>query len=205
MIGVVDYGMGNLGSVTNAFRHLGLPATVLPSPDQLGACDRILLPGVGSFAHAMRNLNQGGWTEALRDAAAAGKPLLGVCLGMQLLFDEGLEHGPSAGLGLIPGRVVPLVPASPCRVPHVGWNDLTYARPHPLLKGLRAHVDMYFVHSFHCCPVDAQDILATSDHGGAFVAVVARGNVAGTQFHPEKSQDAGLKLLENFAAWEPAC
>ena len=205
MIGIVDYGAGNLASVRNAFDHLGCDAELCRSPDELDACERIVLPGVGSFRSAMGRLESLGWAASLCQQALSGKPMLGICLGMQLLFEMGEEHGPCKGLALLPGKVVRLSPTSPCRVPHVGWNSLTNIRPHPLLAGIKPHVDFYFVHSFHCVPTDAATVVATCDYGGEFVAVVGRGNVCGMQFHPEKSQPSGMRILENFADWTPAC
>lgn len=205
MIGIIDYGMGNLCSVANALDYLGLEAEIVDNPCRLGAHDRLILPGVSSFAIAMRSLDASGWSDALRQKAADGIPLLGICLGMQLIFDIGEEHGITAGLGLIPGRVVPLNPASPCRVPHVGWNGLSYPRRHPLFEGVKEHVDFYFVHSYQCEPALEETVLARCDYGGEFVAAVGRKNVVGVQFHPEKSQDMGLKILENFAGWDGTC
>lgn len=205
MIGIVDYGMGNLGSVANALNHLGLDAEVLDDPEKITDHERLVLPGVGSFRLAMDRLDEAGWSETLRIRCAAGIPLLGICLGMQLLFEEGEEHGLRKGLGLLPGRVVPLAPGNDLRVPQVGWNGLTYAQRHPLFRGVKEHVDFYFVHSFECVPSEATDVIATCDYGNPVVASVARGNVVGMQFHPEKSQDCGLKLLSNFAEWDPEC
>ncbi len=204
MIGIVDYGMGNLGSVANALEHLSHPAEIVTNPAELGRYDRLILPGVGSFAKAMGNIEERGWRHALIDSAAQQRPLLGICLGMQLLFDRGEEHGDTAGLGLIPGRVKLMQPASSFRLPHVGWNSLVYARKHPLLAGVKEHVDVYFVHSYHCVVTEDADVIARCDHGGEFVASVARGCVAGMQYHPEKSQPAGLRMLENFVGWDGA-
>lgn len=205
MIGIVDYGVGNLASVRNAFDHLGFDAVVCADPGRLEEFSRIVLPGVGSFRSAMERLNASGWAAGLRDYAVSGRPLLGICLGMQLLLDEGEEHGLTPGLGLIPGRVVRLDPAPPNKVPHVGWNSLSQIAPHPLFRGIKPHVDFYFVHSYHCVPHHAEDIAAVCDFAGNFVAAVAKGNVAGMQFHPEKSQPSGMRILGNFADWEPEC
>lgn len=205
MIGIVDYGAGNLASVRNAFDHLGYEADVCSTPAMLADFERIILPGVGSFRAAMEMLNSAGWSPALRDYARSGMPMLGICLGMQLLFDIGDEHGPAAGLGLIPGRVVRLAPTPPNRVPHVGWNNLVKIKPHPLFRGIKPQVDFYFVHSYHCVPEDSDAATATCDFGGEFVAAVAKENVAGMQFHPEKSQPSGMRILENFAEWEAEC
>jgi glutamine amidotransferase len=205
MIGIVDYGAGNLASVRNAFTRLGHAATVLTTPSALSEVERVILPGVGSFKQAMAMLDRGGWTAPLRDLAVSGRPLLGICLGMQLLFDRGEEHGVTPGLGLIAGDVTRLTPQAGAKVPQVGWNSVTATQPHPLLKGVKPHVDFYFVHSFQCIPANEGDVIARSDYGGAFVSGVAHRNVAGFQFHPEKSQPMGLKILENFSSWDGGC
>ena len=201
MIGIIDYGMGNLASVQNALTHLGCEAKVLSTPADIGRYERLILPGVGSFAKAMRNLHAHSWPEALRASAVDGRPLLGICLGMQLLFDYGEEHGHTQGLGLIPGHVSLMSPAPPHRLPHVGWNNLLFTRQHAFFRGVKEHVDVYFVHSYHCVPVDEKVVLARCSHGGDWVASVERGCVAGMQFHPEKSQPAGLRILKNFTQW----
>jgi glutamine amidotransferase len=202
MIGIINYGMGNLGSVANALEHLGIEAEILDNPNQLAAHNRLILPGVGSFGHAMRSLDTLGWSDALRQKVRDGVPLLGICLGMQLLFEVGEEHGISSGLAFVPGRVAALHPSPPCRVPHMGWNGLRYPRRHPLFHGVKEHVDFYFVHSYQCLPSNADAALALCNYGGEFVAAVGLKNVVGVQFHPEKSQDMGLKILENFSEWD---
>lgn len=205
MIGIIDYGAGNLASVRNSLEHLGYASSICRDPAALQEFDRIILPGVGSFRLAMEYLDNQGWSAQLRSFVATGKPLLGICLGMHLLFDSGEEHGHCEGLGLIAGRVIELTPGNGLNVPHVGWNNLVSTAQHPLLRRLNQNVDFYYVHSFHCVPVDHSTILGTCDYGGEFVAAVARGNVVGTQFHPEKSQPGGLHLLRNFADWSPLC
>lgn len=205
MICVVDYGAGNLASVVNAFDRLGFQAAIVDTPDEIDRYPRLILPGVGSFREAMRILESRGWAARLREYAASGRPLLGICLGMQLLFDTGEEHGETPGLGLISGRVVLMNPERPHRVPHVGWNSLVDMKDHPVLDGIKRHVDYYFVHSYHCVATDANTVLARCDYGGEFVAAVARNNVIGTQFHPEKSQPVGLRLMEKFAQWNGKC
>ena len=205
MICVVDYGAGNLASVRNVFDQLGQSIDVVTRPEDLGRYSRLILPGVGSFRRAMETLESRGWTAPIRAFADEGKPVLGICLGMQLLFDAGEEHGETPGLGLIPGRVTLMEPAPPHRVPHVGWNNLIPARDHALLRGVKQHVDYYFVHSYHCVPRDESAVIARCDYGGEFVAVAGRDNVVGTQFHPEKSQPSGLRLLENFLEWDGTC
>lgn len=205
MIGIIDYGAGNLASVKNAFEHLGHEAGLCSDAQRLGDYTHVILPGVGSFRAAMDALRERGWVEAIRDYAASAKPLLGICLGMQLLFERGEEHGPSEGLGLIPGEVLRFLPAAPLKVPHVGWNSLSGVTRHPLMAGVKPNVDVYFVHSYHCVPRELGDAIALCDFGGEFVAAVARANVAGMQYHPEKSQPAGIRMLENFADWDGTC
>jgi imidazole glycerol-phosphate synthase subunit HisH len=205
MIGIIDFGAGNLQSVANAFDQINVDAAVIDDPAWAADCDRLVLPGVGSFALAMEALAERGWTDALRRYAETGRPLLGICLGMQLLFERGEEHGETAGLGLIPGAVLPLRPSAAQKVPHVGWNSLIHLRQHPLFERVKPHVDFYFVHSFHCVPRDPGDVIARCEYGENFTAVVARASIAGMQFHPEKSQPAGLRILENFTEWDGGC
>jgi len=205
MIGIIDYGAGNLASVCNALKQIDRESKIVDQPDAAGGCERLILPGVGSFRRAMESLNSTGWKESLQEYALAGRPLLGICLGMQLLFDEGEEHGVTPGLGLLPGRVVLMAPQAPHRLPHVGWNNLIPVQEHSLFRGVKPEVDFYFVHSYHCIADCATDVIARCDHGGEFVASAARGNVAGMQFHPEKSWPAGLRILENFSNWNGKC
>jgi glutamine amidotransferase len=202
-IALIDYGAGNLRSVANALRAAGADAVERTAdPAVIAAADRIVLPGVGAFgacAAALRSVD--GLVDALeRRVRGDGVPFLGICVGMQLLADEGHEHGVHAGLGWVPGRVVALDPADPAaRVPHMGWNAITAPRPHPLI----APGEGYFLHGYHFVADDAADVIAASDHGGPIVAAVARGNIAGVQFHPEKSQRYGIALLERFLDWRP--
>jgi len=205
VIGIIDYGMGNLRSVRNAFDHLGCAVNICSRPDRIHEFDRLVLPGVGSYRAGMEALNRLGWAEVLKYCVVSGTPLLGICLGMQLLFDCGDEHGPTSGLGLIRGQVVRLTPRLPNKIPHVGWNNLSDIKPHPLFDGVKPSVDFYFVHSYHCVPLDSNNAIATCDFGGEFVAGVAQGHVVGLQFHPEKSQPAGMRVLDNFAQWNAAC
>jgi glutamine amidotransferase len=204
MIGIVDYGAGNLASVRNAFVQLEVEAAICDRPGLVQGYERIVLPGVGSFRQSMEALEGRGWAEALRTFASSGRPLLGICLGMQLLFEHGQENGATDGLGLVRGEVRRLVPRPSEKVPHVGWNSLEVRKPHALVAGVKQGVDFYFVHSYHGVPGDPDDTLATCDFAGGFVAAIARRNVAGMQFHPEKSQPAGLRILKNFAEWEPS-
>jgi glutamine amidotransferase len=200
MIVIIDYGMGNLRSVQKAIEAVGHAAVVSPDPDQVRSASKVILPGVGAFADAVRVLRETGLGEAFRDAVAAGKPCLGVCLGLQLLFDESEEDGRHEGLGLLPGRVVRFRPAPGLKVPHMGWNTLQVRRPSPLLEGLDPEPSVYFVHSYHATPAEPADVIAESDHGGPFAAMVGRDNLAACQFHPEKSQKVGLAMYANFAS-----
>ena len=207
MIGIIDYGMGNLGSVANALEYLGAEGTVSSDPEVLGSCERLILPGVGAFGAAMARLREHQLIEFLHDTVVhERKPLLGVCLGMQLLAESSEEHGEHEGLGWIPGRVRRFTSdESTLRVPHMGWNAVEATRPHPLLDGFdpnREH-NFYFVHSYHFDPAVDEDLVASASHGARFAAMVVRDNVAGVQFHPEKSQDNGLQFLQNFLEWTP--
>ena len=197
---IIDYGMGNLRNVQKAFEHIGVPARISASAQDLGRADGLVLPGVGAFGDAMDNLLAGGLVDSICDNANAGKPLLGICLGLQLLFAESDEMGHHVGLGLFPGCVVRF--DDQLKVPHIGWNqfDLTQrASTHPLLVGIPDHSYAYFVHSFYVVPSEQDSVLATTDYGIDFASLVCRGNIFGAQPHPEKSQEVGLQLLENFA------
>jgi len=195
VIAIADYGIGNLGSVTKAFRRYGAEVRLTGDPAELHAADALVLPGDGAFAATMAEVERHGLVPVLREAAAAGKPLLGICIGMQLLFEESEEHGRHRGLGFLPGRVRRFDGELP--VPHMGWNELRPRRPHPMLDGLAPGSYVYFVHSYYC---DAPDdvVIASSDYGREFAAVVGRGSVVGVQFHPEKSQEVGLRMVEGF-------
>ncbi len=199
MIGIIDYGLGNLRSVQGAVAKLGFAAEVTSDPKRLAAADKLILPGVGAFGDGMRNLNTRGLVEPLGElVVAAGKPILGICLGFQLIAAESEEFGQHKGLGWIPGRVVRIEPGDTrLRVPHVGWNDFTPTRDCILFNGVPADALFYYVHSYHLVAND-NDIVGTCDYGGPVAAAVQRGNVFGTQFHPEKSQRHGLAVLKNF-------
>lgn len=197
MIAVLDYGAGNLRSVELGFARLGVETCITRDPQQMAQAAGLVLPGVGAFADAMAALHASGIVQPLRELVAAGKPLLGICLGMQALF-ESSEEGPGvAGLGLIAGEVRRL-PAAGLKIPHMGWNNLTPQKASPLLAGLPAESYVYFVHSFACFAADRADVLATAEYGTRFDAAVQRGNVIGMQFHPEKSGAVGQQLLQNF-------
>ena len=200
MIGICDYNMGNLASVKNAFALLGERVSVESDPEKLAGYDRIVLPGVGAFGDAMAHLRARGMDEALKAFAQTGKPMLGICLGMQLLFESSEEFGPNPGLGLVRGRVVAFDPARfahPLKVPHMGWNRM-FTKEHPLFEGLDEAHYLYFVHSYHADAADSGDIIGETEYGYRFTSAVAHGNVMGIQPHPEKSHKNGLRILKNF-------
>jgi glutamine amidotransferase len=205
MIAIIDYGIGNLHSVRSAFESVVDVDVVLTSdPDVLASADRIVLPGVGTFAAGAENLENSGLGEVVRThVLQKGQPLLGICLGMQLLATSGEEGGDHAGLGLIPGTVQPLAPLSDVRLPHTGWNDIDIKGSCPVMDRLGREPTFYFVHSYQLIPDDPSVVVATVDYGGPVVAAVTVGSVIATQFHPEKSQQLGLKLIENFVSWTP--
>lgn len=204
MIGIVDYGMGNLRSVQKALEKLGHPAEVTSDPAVIRGADRLILPGVGAFGAAMAHLTHGGGRESLAEAvrgfAETGRPFLGICLGMQLLLSESEELGAFLGLDLIPGRVVRFdFDGDPdLKIPHMGWNALRPVGDCPLFRGLEDGVRVYFVHSYYCQPRDPQVVAGTCRHGVDFCAALSRDNLFATQFHPEKSGAAGLRILDNF-------
>jgi len=211
---IIDYGSGNLRSAHKAFvraaEEEGIRDSIVVSadPDRVARAQRIVLPGVGAFADCMGALSStSGMVEAITGAVERGTPLLGVCVGMQILATRGLEHCTTMGLDLVPGDVRRLEPDDPTlKIPHMGWNVLEEARPHPVLEGIDLGPDglhAYFVHSYALAPDRAEDVVALADHGGPFAAVVGRDSVVGTQFHPEKSQMLGLALIKNFLRWEP--
>lgn len=197
---MIDYGFGNLRSVEKALEHAGATVTVTADPAAVRRAQKLVLPGVGAFGAGMAALEERRLREPILEAAAAGVPLLGICLGMQLLFERSEEMGEHEGLGLLPGSVVRF-PGEGLKVPHMGWNQLQAERAHPLLAGIADGAHTYFVHSYYCQPAAPEDLIATAGYGGPFAAVAGRGNVAGLQFHPEKSQRVGLRILGNFLAW----
>ncbi|MBX4151599.1 imidazole glycerol phosphate synthase subunit HisH [Paenibacillus sp. FSL W7-1279] len=198
-IAIVDYGMGNLHSVSKAVERLGYEPLVTGKREEILAADGIILPGVGAFGDAMEQLRETSLDSVMKDAAESGKPLLGICLGMQLLFSRSEEHGQFEGLDILPGSVVRFT-GGDYKVPHMGWNSLQFGkREHPLFAGLEeGHV--YFVHSYHVLPEVQADLLAVTDYGQPVTAIVGRGSVYGMQFHPEKSGELGMSLLRNFLA-----
>jgi glutamine amidotransferase len=203
MIAVTDYGAGNLRNVCKALEHVGANIILTDDPHVIAHADKVVVPGVGAFADCQQGLKSRGLWAPVQDFARSGKLVLGICVGMQLLFDVGEEMGEWEGLGLIGGRVVKFAGDAfdgkqGLKVPHIGWNQLKLTQPHPLTQGVPAGGYAYFVHSFHPRVDDASHILATTDYGYDFPSVVAKGNVWGIQFHPEKSQDVGLQMLKNF-------
>jgi glutamine amidotransferase len=199
MIAIINYGVGNLRSVEKALEAVGARAVVTSDKGVIRGADRIVLPGVGAFGECARRLRDSGLDELVTEAAGLNKPVLGLCVGLQLMFDEGHEFGIHKGLGLMRGRVVRFPESGP-RVPQIGWNQIENLKPHPLLEGFDEGTYFYFVHSYHVIPEDAGDVIADTEYGVRYPSVCARGSVSGVQFHPEKSQDAGLRLLANFAA-----
>jgi glutamine amidotransferase len=197
-IGVIDYGMGNRRSVEKALEHVGADAAVTADHDELRAADGLVLPGVGAFPQAMRNLDALGLPGLIRELVAKGVPLLGICLGMQLLFDSSEELGSTPGLGLIPGRVTRLESGG-LRIPHIGWNEVQFERPSRLTAELPdAGAPFYHVHSYAARPSDPETVVGTTEYGERFATIVDRDNVFGVQFHPEKSSQDGLRMLDTF-------
>ena len=205
MIGIVDYGVGNLFSLRSSFAAIGAEITVSRDAAVLASCERLVLPGVGAFADAARLLRETGMAELVLREAAAGKPILGICLGMQLLFDKSMEYGEHRGLGLIPGVVRSIGEAIPSglKIPEIGWNALHFVKKNPLFRYVKEGDYVYFVHSYHGTECE-ESTVAVTDYGAELCAAVARGNVFGCQFHPEKSGAVGLSILRAFAEGEVA-
>ena len=214
-VAIIDYGSGNLHSAAKAFERasrdsgLDVPILVTADPEALRKADRIVLPGVGAFKDCRDGLKAvpGMWETLEAEVIGRAKPFLGICVGMQLMATRGLEHDVTEGFGWIPGDVKPITPRDPSfKIPHMGWNTLDVLRPHALLEGIELGengLHAYFVHSFHLEARNRPDVIATTDHGMAVTAMVGRDNMAGTQFHPEKSQTLGLSLISNFLRWRP--
>ncbi|MEX2112046.1 MAG: imidazole glycerol phosphate synthase subunit HisH [Pirellulales bacterium] len=199
MIAIIDYQMGNLRSVQKGFEKVGHQATITGDHQVLARAEKIVLPGVGAFGDAIAELKRRDLVQPIRDAVAAGKPFLGVCLGMQLLLDVSYEGGTHEGLGILPGEVVRFDLPAEYKVPHMGWNQLNFRSPSPLVAGLDDGVYCYFVHSYYVVPRDPSVIATETDYGGPFCSTIRRDNLFATQFHPEKSQQNGLRMLANFA------
>lgn len=201
-ISIIDYGMANLRSVQKAFERNGTAAKIVSTPEEIRAADRLVLPGVGAIGDALRTLRKGGLDEPILSHIEAQRPFLGICLGLQMLFDIGYEDGEHRGLGVFRGRCVrfDVDTTLGLKVPHMGWNQLSFKTQSPLLRGLDDGCHVYFVHGYHVMSDDASIIATTTDYGRPFVSSIWKDNVVATQFHPEKSQAVGLKMLANFAA-----
>jgi len=199
MITIIDYGMGNLRSVQKGFEKVGHQALVTSDPNQVAAATKLVLPGVGAFEDAMAELRRRRLIEPILDTIAADKPFLGICLGLQLLFDVSHEHGRQQGLGVLSGECVRFELPAEYSVPHMGWNQVSIPRRPPILEGIDQGTYLYFVHSYYVVPQDPEVVAAETDYGGPFCSMIWRGNMFATQFHPEKSQQEGLKILKNFA------
>lgn len=200
VIAIVDYGMGNLKSVEKAFMKIGAPVKVTQAPADIDMASAVVLPGVGAFADCMGNLREKGLLDAILKAIEKGKPYLGICLGLQILFEESEEFGPSKGLGIIPGRVKRFsFQDRTLKIPHMGWNSIKITKRSPILKAIPDDSYFYFVHSYYVEPSDASVISTITEYGHPFVSSIWKDNIMATQFHPEKSQALGLKLLESFA------
>ena len=199
MVAIVDYGVGNLFSLECSLRSIGAEVVITADPEILKTADQIILPGVGAFEDAAKKLRASGLDQVLRELAAAGKPLMGICLGMQMLFEKSYEYGEHEGLGLIPGQVVGMQGVIPAdyKIPHIGWNALIFKKTSPLFKYIREGDCVYFVHSYYATDCD-DAVIATAEYGPELTAAVARGNVMGCQFHPEKSGTVGLAILRAF-------
>jgi glutamine amidotransferase len=208
-IAVVDYGAGNLRSVAKALERSGLRAEVCRDPASLRDADGVVLPGVGAFADAATSLRAKGLDEAIIAAIDAGRPYLGLCLGLQLLFEESDEHGATPGFGLLPGRIGRFGDRDQdgrvLRVPHIGWNTVRFQGSHPMVQRLPAEDCFYFVHSYRAVPRDPSQVVGTTDYGGPFAAAVAKGSAFAVQFHPEKSQSSGKRLLDAYSDWMTSC
>ena len=199
MIAIIDYGMGNLRSVQKGFERVGFEAVVTSDPCQVAEADKVVLPGVGAFEDAMTELRSRDMIDVILDTVAAEKPMLGICLGLQLLFDRSYENGEHQGLGIIPGEVVKFELPHEYSVPHMGWNQIQPRHDPVLTEGLKPGTYVYFVHSYYVVPTDESVIATETEYGVTFCSMIRRGNLFATQFHPEKSQAKGLLMLKNFA------
>jgi len=203
MIAIIDYGMGNLRSVQKGFEKVGFDAVVTADPKTVLAAEKVVLPGVGAFRDCMRNLEEGGFVEPIRKVIQEGRPFLGICLGLQLLFTESEEFGLHKGLDIIPGRVVRFADGmtennEKLAVPHMGWNQISFKQQSPVFAGVDEGANVYFVHSYYVQPLDQAVVATTTNYGTDFCSAISRDNIVATQFHPEKSQAVGLKILKNF-------
>ena len=199
MVVIIDYGMGNLKNVYNALKYLNIPSKISNEISEIKSSDKLILPGVGAFNKAMYNLNDMGLTDVIKDKVNKGTPLLGICLGMQMIFEKGYENGECDGLGFIDGQVKILEPKEKVKIPHIGWNRLEYNNQNDLIKGLEEDSFVYYVHSYAATNVKDENLIGFSNYGGIKVpSIVCNDNIYGTQFHPEKSGEVGLRILKNF-------
>ncbi len=207
MIAIIDYEAGNLTSVERAVRHLGADCRITPDPDEVARAERVIFPGVGAAGTSMANLRRRGLDQALRQAVASGKPVLGICVGCQIIFERS-EEDLTTCLGLLPGEVVRFrrsrlqEQGSPIKVPHMGWNQVEWLRPHPVFAGVPEAAEFYFVHSYYPQPAEPELVIGRTRYGLAFASAVGRGSLVAMQFHPEKSGRPGLRVLQNFLAWD---
>ena len=203
MIAIVDYGVGNLFSLISSFKYIGANVLVTSDPEQIKKCDKIILPGVGAFEDARRKLRDTGLDKIIIEEANSGKPIMGICLGMQMLFEKSFEYGEHPGLGLLKGSIVPMEGVIPkeLKIPHIGYNPLIFKRQTPLFKHIKEGDCVYFVHSYYATGCD-DSVVATAEYGEELTAAVAKGNIMGCQFHPEKSGDVGLNILRAFCEME---
>ena len=204
MITIVDYQMGNLRSVSKAVERVGEQAHITSNPTEIAEAERLILPGVGAFRDAIAELRSRDLVSPIQDFIESRRPFLGICLGLQMLFETSYEGGQYEGLGIIPGEVVRFQVPAPLKVPHMGWNEIELRQDCPIMSGIESGTHFYFVHSYYVRPTDSSFVAIEADYGGPFCAAVWRDNLFATQFHPEKSQASGLKLLENFASFQPA-
>jgi len=205
MIGVLDIGMGNINSLINAIYTQGFDYKIVSNKDEFEDISHLIIPGVGSYSQAVSNINLKLLKEPILAHVKKGLPLAGICLGMQLLSTSGSEGGSSLGLNLIEGEVILIQSQQSMRLPHVGWNNIQLLKDHPVLKGIKNDVDFYYVHSYRFKEQNIKNLIATTEYGETFPAIIAQDNVIGFQFHPEKSQTNGLKLIENFCLWNGRC
>ena len=203
MIAIIDYGVGNLFSLAHSLKAVGAQAVVTGDAKEISRAERVILPGVGAFGNAAKKLRETGLDTLVREIAGHGTPVMGICLGMQLLLDRSFEFGEHVGLGLIPGEVRPIAEVIPAelKIPHIGWNALDIRAPHPIFANVRPGDCVYFVHSYYGARCD-ESVIATAEYGAPLTAAVARSNVCGCQFHPEKSGDVGLGILKAFCEWD---
>ena len=204
-IGIIDYGVGNIGSLSNAVYSQGWDPILISSPENFKDISHLIIPGVGSYSSAMQMLSERKLYDLIVNFVEQGKPVLGICLGMQLLSDFGSEGGKSSGFGFIPGQALPLKKLEGLNLPHVGWNEVVHIKNHPILEGIKSNIDFYFVNGYFFNLDDDGVVIALTEYGQRFPSIIAKNNIVGVQFHPEKSQKNGLRMLDNFCLWDGVC